>query len=150
MTLMNTEDLQVVPNHDDHILDQPINTSLEPVFGYIAYPYAVMNGTNCRWILDPIYNKSITLTVPEVTVDGITKSGPYTWVIPYASLVQSDFPKDLSMFNVPSDYDSNLISTLPKPPGPMISIFTPNGLDENTYWQNYARFLWYQITLENN
>ena len=146
ITLMNSEDLQVAPTRDDHILEQPINSSLEPVFGYLSYPLAVMNGAGCSWILDPIYNKSIVITVPAIVVDGIS-NGPYTWVIPYSSLISSDLPPALPIFFVPPGSDPNLISPAPMPPGPMMNLSTPNGMDQNTYWQNYARFLWNQIML---
>jgi hypothetical protein len=148
ITLMNTEDLMVGPNHDDHILDQPINSSVEPVFGYLAYPLAVTNGTNCSWVLNPIYNKSIVITVPEIIVDGV-KGGPYTWMIPYSSLIHSEIPPTLPMFIVPPEFDRSQITPLQVPPGPKMNLSTPNGMDENKYWQNYARFLWHQITLGN-
>ena len=57
MVIMNADDLEVPPLHDDHILAQPINSSFEPVFGYLTYPIAMINGMDCSWILNPNYNK---------------------------------------------------------------------------------------------
>ena len=143
MVIMNAEDVEAPPLHDDHILAQPINSAFEPVFGYLAYPIAMIHENDCSWILDPVYNKKIIIIVPDIFVDNISV-GPYTWVIPYSSLFKVGISSS-SQTNMP--IDPNLIASSLTPPSPMVSLLIPNGLPENTFWQIYAGFLWKQVML---
>lgn len=146
MVIMNADGVDASPLHDDHVLAQPINSSFEPVFGYLTYPIAMMHGTQCNWILDPDYNKRIIVTVPNILVDGVS-SGPYTWVISYSSLfkVWTPLPSQPDMA-----IDINLVSNSQTPPLPMATLLNPAGLPENTFWQIYAGFLWHQILHGND
>ena len=148
MTLTNGEDLQIAPKHDDHILDQPINSSSKPVSGYLAYPLAVLTNNQCNWVLEPKYNTSITITVPLIQMDGVN-GGPYTWAIPYSSLVHADIPPNPPNFVMPAEFDPNQMVPLAIPPSPAMNLTIPNGMDQNMYWQNFARFVWNQFTLGN-
>lgn len=141
MVIMNADDLEVPPLHDDHILAQPINSSFEPVFGYLTYPIAMINGMDCSWILNPNYNKRIIITVTGILVDEVS-AGTYTWVIPFSSLIKTEV---LQASQTNTVIDPNMISTSFVPPGPMVSLLTPNGLPETTFWQLYAGFLWRQV-----
>ena len=141
MFMVNADDVNAPPLHDDHILAQPINSSFEPVFGYLTYPIAMVNGMDCSWILNPNYNKKIIITVSDIFVDDVS-AGTYTWVIPYSSL----FKTGTSSISQPNmAIDPNLISNSQLPPSPMVSLLTPNGLPEATFWQIYAGFLWRQV-----
>jgi hypothetical protein len=73
-------------------------------------------------------------------VDGIGK-GPYTWTIPYSSLIDANILPVMPKFFVPPGFDQNLISTLPMPPNGIIT--------QTNNWQDFARFVWNQITLGN-
>ncbi len=140
MFLTNGEDLQIEPRHDDHILDQPINSSSKSVFGYLAYPLAVMTNSECKWVLEPKYNTSIVITVPVLQIDGVS-SGPYTWTIPYSSLIHPNNPPDLSILMIPPGFDQTLLSPATLP---------PNGnIEQPNYWQGFARFVWSQVTHGN-
>jgi hypothetical protein len=140
MALTNGEDLPIKPKHDDHNLDQPINSSSRSVFGYLAYPLAVMTNSECKWVLEPKYNTNIVITVPVIQVDGVN-SGPYTWTIPYMPLIEANILPNIPMFVAPPGFDQTLIA-------PMIS--PPNGIiDQTNNWQDFARFVWNQITLGN-
>lgn len=141
MVIVNAEDVMASPLRDDHNLAQEINSSYEPVFGYLTYPIAMINGTDCSWILNPDYNKKIIITVPNIFVDG-SSVGSYTWDIPYSSLFKSALPPT-SQSNMA--FDSSQMSSSLTPPSPMESLLIPNGLKEAIFWQTYARFLWKQI-----
>ncbi len=143
MKLNNSEDLAVEPNHDDHNLEQPIHSSLEPVFGYLAYP--LLSNNECRWILDPKFNTNIVLTVPNILMDGAGET-PYTWTIPYTPLVNGNIPSEAPVYAIPPGFDTNLISTLAVPPNPAMN---PNGTNPPSYWQDFARYVWNQVTLGN-
>lgn len=137
MTLNNSENLKAVPNHDDHNLEQPIDTTSEPVFGYLAYPLAMYSGNQCKWILDPKYNTNIVITVPTIEVDG-EGNGQYSWTIPYVSLFGSAMPPEAPNFYLPPDFDINLMTPLALP---------PNELSNPNYLQDFGRYIWNQITL---
>ncbi|NOT06280.1 MAG: hypothetical protein HOP27_16935 [Anaerolineales bacterium] len=144
MLLNNAGNLESIPGHDDHNLDQPINSSLEPVFGYVAYPLGVLQSDGCNWVLDPKYNTNIVITVSDIKLDNIS-SHPYTWTIPYKPLIETNNYPDQSIF-IPVTGDVNLISPLAMPPNPKMNQI---GTDPDAYWQDFARYVWNQITLGN-
>jgi hypothetical protein len=143
MVIVNAEDVMSPPLRDDHNLTQEINSSYAPVFGYLTYPIAMMNGTECKWILNPDFNKKIVITVPNIYVDGITV-GSVTWVIPYSPLFT---PGSSSPTPSVTGFDTTQTNSSLTPPSPMATLLIPNGLNENIFWQNYARFLWRQVVL---
>jgi hypothetical protein len=145
MILTNTEDLPVSHLHEDHILDQPINTSANPVSGYFAFPLAMLTESGCKWILDPKYSTSIVITVPEITLDKVT-TGPYTWTIPYASLTQQISPEIKLNFSPSEGFNAILLNPIQKPPAPMTSQMLQNGVNPNGYWEEFAKFVWNRIT----
>lgn len=141
MVIMNADDVDVPPLHDDHILALPINSSYEPVFGYLSYPIAMIHETACSWILDPNYNKRIIITVSDILVDDVS-AGTYTWVINYSPLFKVGIPVTGQSS---ASIDTILVSTSLTPPAPIHDLLTPNGLPESTFWQMYAGFLWRQV-----
>ena len=148
MVLKNAGNLESAPVHEDHNLEQPINSSFAPVFGYIAYPFGMLSSNGCDWILDPKYNTNIVITVPDIKKDNIS-SRKYTWTIPYKSLIDTENPSTLPSFIVPLDFKLDLVTPLPKPPYPMANLMSPNGINPDMYWQDFARYVWNQITLGN-
>jgi hypothetical protein len=145
MILTNTEDLLVLHLHEDHILDQPINTSANPVSGYIAFPLAMLTENGCKWILDPKYSTSIVITVPEITLDNAA-TGPYTWTIPYASLTQKVSPEIKLNFSPPDGFNTYPLNPIQRPPAPITSQMLQNGVNPNGYWEEFAKFVWNRIT----
>ena len=141
MTLNNAENLIVLHSHDDHNLEQLIDTSAEPVFGYLAYPFAMLSGGQCKWVLDPKYNTNIVISVPFIEVDGVNSGGPYSWTIPYSSLINSIAPSNIPIPFLPTGFDPNLMSPLELP---------PSEINQNDYLQNFARYIWNQITPKND
>jgi hypothetical protein len=142
----DAEYLLILHNHDDHNLEQPINPSVKSVFGYIAYPLAVSTSNECVRVLDPKYNTSIVITVPDIKIDQVS-SRPYTWTIPYKSLMNANIPPAPPMFIPITGLDPTQISPLPKPPYPIPSIVLSTGINPDIYWQDFARFIWNQVTL---
>lgn len=145
MALMNVDDVSVPPLHDDHNLAQPIDSTLEPVFGYLTYPMAMMQGGTCSWILNPDYNKKIIIIVPDIYVDDIS-FGPFTWIIPYSPLFDPEFPPPSPTAVV---YDASQTSSSLTPPSPVTSVLMPNGMGEDAFWLTYARFIWKQVVMGN-
>ncbi len=142
MVIVNAEDVIAPPLRDDHKLSMEINTSFEPVFGYLTYPFAMQYGVECSWVLNPTFNKNIFITVPHIDVDGVS-TGAYMWEIPYSPLFSSGLPA-YSPGTAAFDAAAQIPSFL-TPPSPMVSLLTPYGLPEAAFWQIYAGFLWKQV-----
>lgn len=148
MTLNNAANLVSIPGHDDHNVDQPINSSSDPVFGYVAYPLGILESDGCNWTLDPIYNTNIVITVPDIKIDNAT-SRSYTWTIPYKPLIDSNNYPDPLMFIVPPGFNPDTVFPLSKPPYPLTQMILQNGSSPDIYWQDFARFIWNQVMLRN-
>jgi hypothetical protein len=140
MNLNNAENLAIAPTHDDHNLELPLDASLKPVFGYLAYPLTYVSASQCEWILDPTYNTNIVITVPYLEVDGTSNKTPLSWTIPYAPLMNSISPVNMAVPTLPPGYDQNLTPLKP-------SILPPIGMSQTNNWEEFARFVWGQITL---
>ncbi len=140
MTMYNAENLTIMHSHDDHNLEQVIDISSNPVFGYLAYPLAQVAANECKWILDPKYNTNIVITVPYIEVNDINNKSPLFWTIPYISLMNPIVPSDTYVLPIPPGYDQTLMTPLTLP---------PSDINQTTYWQDFARFIWNQITLGN-
>jgi len=138
MFIINGEDLQVEPGHDDHNLDQPIRSSSEPVYGYLGYPLSVMTSDNqCKWVLEPRYNTTIVIATPFIQMDG-NSIGPYTWTIPYSALVNANIPPPPPDYENSSNYPQEIIAPLVSP---------PSGINKTGDWPSFARYVWCQLTL---
>ena len=144
--IINSEDLPIAPSHDDHNLNQPIDTLSEPIFGYLAYPFTTLLNNECKWILDPQYNTNVVITASKIVVDGAGGDDKYTWTIPYTFLVKANIPPTQPQFMIPSGYDLNQIAPLTLPP---IPAKPQNGSYSDEFWRDFARFIWNQLTPEN-
>jgi hypothetical protein len=136
----NAENLTITHSHDDHNLEQLIDTSSDPVSGYLAYPLAQISASQCKWILEPKYNTNIVVTVPYIEVDDVKSTNSYFWTIPYAPLLNLFTPSNTYIWPLPPGYDQNLMTPFALP---------PNDINQPNYWQDFARFVWNQITLGN-
>jgi hypothetical protein len=138
LVLNNAENLQFAPSHNDYNLGQPINSSTEAVFGYLAYPLVHQpSADKCKLTLDPKFDTNIVISLPAIDVDGVV-SGPYSWTIQYAALLNAPSSPEVPAFAIPPGYDLNQVSPLQTP---------PSGIKPGNRWQDFARFLWSKITL---
>jgi hypothetical protein len=142
MVLHNAENLTITHTHDDYNLEQVMDTLSEPAFGYLAYPFAQVSASGCKWILDPKYNTNIVIAVPYVEVDEVNNKTPISWMIPYAPLINPIMPTSTPAWNLPPGVDPNSY-----PMTPLAS--PPIGVNQTNNWQDFARFVWNQITLGN-
>ena len=136
--MYNSKNISTARSHDDHNLEEVIDTSSDPVFGYLAYQLALISKDHCEWLLDPKYNTNIVLTVPFVEVNGVNNESPVSWTIPYVPLVSPIKPVNTPVWNLPTDFNENLLVPLAVP---------PNERNSDNDWQEFARFVWNQITL---
>jgi hypothetical protein len=137
MILYNAENISIARRHDD--LEENIDTSLEPVYGYLAYPLALFSASECKWTLDPKYNTNIFVTVPFIEVGKVSNETPVIWTIPYAPLISPIMPTKTPVWNLPSGFDQSLMIPLASPPS--------GNINQTNNWQDFARFIWGQITL---
>jgi hypothetical protein len=134
----NDEKLLVLSSHVEQSLYQSVDTSSgNAVFGYLAYPFTLLSGSDCKLILNPNYNTDIAVTVPSIEIDGVDSENSLSWTIPDVFLSSQDEPPD---FNIPPGFDVYQMTPLS---------FPPTGIQQANRWQYFARFLWYQITLGN-
>lgn len=134
--LLNSENLPIPHRHDDPNLEQNIDTTAESVSGYISFPFTVLSGNECKWILNPKYNTKIVVTMPYAEVDGVSDQTPYSWTIHYTALVNPIMPANIPSPVLPPGFN----------PTWMTPLFTPpTELNTAEYRQNFARFVWGQI-----
>ena len=79
MTVINSNDLRIPPDDDDHGLSDNIQITQKPISGIIAYPFAVLSGDQCKWVLNPEFNKTINIIIPHLMQIMLTrdhKHGP--------------------------------------------------------------------------
>ncbi len=135
MALTNSSNLSVYPTHGDHVLDETILVTNNPVSGYLAYPFSVIQNEQCIWVMDELYNNTVTLDVPFLTVNG-EQLGRQFWSIPYEPLVK--------LTTVDSTPESMPTTS------PYDSIITPiSVINEQDYWQKISRYIWHHIILED-
>jgi hypothetical protein len=139
MLLYNSKNISISRSHEDHNLEEVIDAS-DPVFGYIAYPLAQISADQCEWILDPKYNTNIVVSVPFIEVNNVNNQRPISWTIPYAPLMPPIMPTSTPVWNLPSGFDQSLMTHLPLP---------PIAMGQTNNWQDFARFIWGQLTLGN-
>jgi hypothetical protein len=140
MLMYNSKNISTARSHDDHNLEEVIDTSSDPVFGYLAYQLALISANQCEWLLDPKYNTNIALSVPFVEVNGVNNNSPVSWTIPYAPLIIPIMPTNTPVWNLPSEFDQSLMTPLTLP---------PNEIHSENNWQDFARFVWGQLTQGN-
>ena len=135
--LNNSENLQVPHSHDDHNLAQSIDTASDAVFGYLAFPFTQSTNGECKWVLNPKFNTNIVVTMPYIKIDGTKNNTPYSWTIPYTSLINQVITLEALNFNPPPGYNLSIITP---------SSLPPSGLNQPNYEQDFAKFIWQQIT----
>lgn len=138
IVLNNSENLQVGHSHDDHNLAQPFETSSDAIFGYLAFPFTQLVNSECKWILNPKFNTNIVVTMPYLKVDGNKNGISYSWTIPYTSLINQTVTLDALNFIPPPGYDFTHVTPSSLPPTEISN--------SSTYDENFAKFIWKQIT----
>lgn len=151
MVLRNSGDVAVLSTHDDHILDELIPISRRPVSGYVAFPFSLMIGETCHWIMDPKWNTTMTLDIDRVSINGINYGTKY-WSVQYSPLVYPltssiPFTKEMEAIN-----RINLENMVPLEEPPIIEVDETKTQQDScwdNYWQEKGRYIWYRMILEN-
>lgn len=133
MNLTNSENIPVPPSHYDPNLDQPIDTTQEPVFGLVAYPIGIQSNSRCLWVLDNTYNTNIVIVTNTLLIDGVNGDS-HAWTIRYKPLIDLGIPKGLPDSSQPN-YD---IRQLPS------ATIPPSNINDADFWRDYSRFIWKQ------
>lgn len=139
MELISTADVRLTPTHEDHILDKSIDITHGPVHGFVGYPIAIMDQTQCILVMDK-YTTTLTLDVPYISL-GSTQFDSKFWSIPYHPLVMEENSHPVPTVDPHFDFSRN--SQLATPPTPH---WVPNAKDDETdwdlYWQEMGRYIW--------
>ncbi|HNB55000.1 MAG TPA: hypothetical protein PK530_23825 [Anaerolineales bacterium] len=142
LKLTNTENLPVSPLHDDHNLDELIDSTQGAISGLIGYPLGLQVDKDCIWVLNPQFNTNIVIVMQSLLIDTNEKE-TYTWTIPYMPLI--DAGNDLKLSD-PVTLQTNDL-------GIFFPITTPPtnielSVESEVFWRDYARFVWGYLTLD--
>jgi len=147
MGLVSAADIRVTPVHEDHILDENIDITHGPVSGILGFPLAVLNQTQCIWVVDQ-WTNSLTLDIPTIVLGTTTFNAPF-WNIPYRALVMEDNNPALPALD--PNFDWNRTTPVESPPTPS---WIPNSQIDNTnrtqYWEDMGRYLWNFVITESH
>ena len=66
LVLTNSSNVQVIPQHDDHNLEERIDLTQGPAHGSFSYPMAVMVNENCEFLMDDTTNMHLVLSIPYI------------------------------------------------------------------------------------
>jgi hypothetical protein len=138
LVLTNSSNVQVVPQHDDHNLEERIDLTSGPTHGYFSYPMAVTVNETCEFLLDKSTNTHIVLSIPFIDINGIHyETRP--WMLDYVPPLDIALDPNPIENRLPVDKDPNHFSPHNELP---VSITPVNA----EYWENLARFIWHEIT----
>jgi hypothetical protein len=147
MVLTNSSNITVAPNHDDHSLNRSIPLR-ETFSGFITYQMTVKNGENCDLLLDPVWNTSISIYTPHLTVNDVDY-GAQTWTIRYKSLLNLDMSTITPDYEYPLTTNFGDLSPSTDAPTPLDIPSTAPGYWDG-YWELMARYVWEQVLYTNN
>jgi hypothetical protein len=142
ITLMNSENKNVIPSRYDPPLDQNIKISQKHLSGYIVFPmYVKDKGDQCVLLLDPTSNTTITLGAPVIKLSnssGNVSNHQLTWFIRYHSLL------DIDTTPTPVIVHNQNISPecCHSPPTPDANKLPADEVYWDGYWVEMARYIW--------
>jgi len=144
LVMTNSSNIQVTPQHDDHNLEERIDLTSAPAYGYISYPIAVSKVSNetenCELFLNKNTNTHLTVSVPYVEING-TRHQIRSWMLEYTPLLQISLNSNLSNSVLQVEKKTENFK-------PDITLPLPTSTEEAEYWEKIARFIWYETTLD--
>lgn len=138
LALTNSSNVQVVPQHDDHNLEERIDLTQGPAHGSFSYPMAVMVNENCEFLLDDTTNMHLVLSIPFIDVNG-THYETRPWVLEYTSMLNIALDPNPIENRLPVDQSPEHFMPIKEPPTSITPV-TPE------YWETMARFIWHEVT----
>jgi hypothetical protein len=140
LDLTNTNNANVIPVHDDHILENPIDLKNGPEYGFFYFPIASIQNGACQAALDKNYDTRIVLSVPSIVIND-TNMGPQTWEYKYAPLIDMTNVSGLrqNRFSLALSADQF---------APKTSKLTALNLESPDFWAGLARLIWAETTLD--
>lgn len=140
LELINTHNAKTTPEHDDHILENPINLRNSSEYGFFYYPMAVIRNGTCQAVLDKNYDTRFVLSIPNIVIND-TDTGPQSWRYEYAPLI------DMSTM---SGVHQNkfVVNLLIDQFSPKKSTLTTVDLESMDYWIALSRLIWLETTMD--
>ena len=146
LALVSASGVQVIPTHVDPILNEKIDITHGSVSGLVGYPLAVIDQSQCVWVMDP-WSNNLILDIPSATLSNVPFDRQF-WDIPYRALVSQTENMPTPTFD--PNYDWNRISRVATPPTPN---WKPNLQFDDTnwriYWEDMGRYLWNLVITES-
>jgi hypothetical protein len=138
LVLTNSSNVQVIPQHDDHNLEERIDLTQGPAHGSFSYPMAVMVNENCEFLMDDTTNMHLVLSIPYIDINGM-RYETRPWVLEYTPLL--DIALDPNPIENMLQVDRTPDHFRPTDDPPVsITPVTPE------YWETMARFIWHEVT----
>jgi hypothetical protein len=140
LVLTNSSNIRVIPQHDDHNLEERIDLTLTSAHGYISYPMAITANEKCEWLLNKANNTHVVISIPYIEING-TRYLTKPWLLEYVPLIHvtpNPNPGE-NGFQV----DRNIDHYRPDKEPPL-----PSAAENAEYWEKLGRFIWYQTTLD--
>lgn len=138
LVLTTSSNVQVIPQHDDHNLEERIDLTYLPAHGSFSYPMAVIVNENCEFLLDDTNNMHLDISVPYIDVNG-TRYETRSWMFEYAPLLA--IASDPNPMENRLQVERNTAHFSPDSNLP-VSITPVN----EEYWEQLARFIWHEVT----
>ena len=142
ITLMNSENNNIVPSRYDPPLGQDIKISQRHLSGYVIFPmYLKDKDDECVLMLNPPKNTTVTLGAPDIklsTNSGNVSNHQLIWFIRYHSLL------DINTTPTPAIiHDPNITpECCHSPPAPDANKLPTDEDYWNDYWVEMARYIW--------
>jgi hypothetical protein len=133
--------------HDDHNLSEPITVDNGPVFGYISFPFSVMNADNCVFVMDQ-WNTTLTLEILSAQM-GDKEFGILSWTFPYNRIISNGINQPVEMIYSYEKYGQVTLENMKPNVMPPTPVWSPNTDSDTNNWQGYyqeiGQYIWYLI-----
>lgn len=140
LVLTNSSGIQVIPQHNDHNLEQRLDLTFVPAHGYFSFPMAIDVNGNCEFLLDKAYTTHLVLSIPYIEINGI-RYETRPWMFDYAPPLGIALDPNPLENRLQVERDLNHFCPCNDLP---VSI-TPMNAE---YWENLGRFIWHEMTLD--
>ena len=138
LVLTSSSNVRVIPQIDDHNLEERIDLTYFPAHGYFAVPMAVMVNGNCEFLLDNTNNMHLVLSIPYIEVNG-TRYQTRPWLFEYAPFLT--IALDPNAIENMVQVEKHIEHFSPSHDLPLsVTPVTPE------YWEQLARFIWHEVT----
>jgi hypothetical protein len=138
LRLTNTNNASFIPAHYERNLENPIDLTNGPIYGFFYYPMAITQNGPCQTVLDRNYDTSIVLSAPNFFINE-EDIGAHSWDYKLAPLI------DMTGVSGTHQYEFTLPLLIDQFT-PKASTLTATNLKSPDFWTALARIIWLETT----